>query len=198
MSLEVLSTKAVAQKLDANNFVAEILERVRGLEITDEDSFSAVTYAYRESRKIRKQLEEEKKLWLAPYKLVIDHANDVAKKLTAKLDEAEEIANRKTSAYLKQMEQKKLEEQRLRQEEVVKSGESNLEIYEPVDSTLRGEGAMVYTVKEKKFRVIDVNSIPRQYLMVNEALIKQNIKLGVNEIPGVEIYEEEVTKMRAR
>lgn len=41
-----------------------------------------------------------------------------------------------------------------------------------------------------KFRVTDKNSVPLQYLFVDEKMIELAIKNGVREIKGIEIYED--------
>jgi hypothetical protein len=40
--------------------------------------------------------------------------------------------------------------------------------------------------------------IPREYLKVDEEKIAAMIKLGIAEIPGIEIYEEQKTILRSR
>lgn len=45
-------------------------------------------------------------------------------------------------------------------------------------------------------RVVDVDKVPRQFLMVNEAAIKASIKGGTRKIEGVEIFEAAKTAIR--
>jgi hypothetical protein len=40
--------------------------------------------------------------------------------------------------------------------------------------------------------------VPAKYLMVDEAAIKRDLKLGVSEIDGIEIFEEKITQLRTR
>lgn len=46
------------------------------------------------------------------------------------------------------------------------------------------------------YRVTDIDKVPRQYLMVNEAAIKAAIKGGTRKIDGVEIFEAAKTSIR--
>lgn len=47
-----------------------------------------------------------------------------------------------------------------------------------------------------KFEVIDSVLVPREYLEVNESLIRQAVKSGARTIPGVRIYEDIDVKVR--
>jgi hypothetical protein len=52
------------------------------------------------------------------------------------------------------------------------------------------------TTKRWVFDVIDINQIPREYLMVNETEIRNAINQGVRTIPGVNIYQKESLSIR--
>lgn len=47
-----------------------------------------------------------------------------------------------------------------------------------------------------RHRVVYLDKVPRQYLMVNDAAIKAAVAGGVREIPGVAIYEDVQTAIR--
>ena len=47
-----------------------------------------------------------------------------------------------------------------------------------------------------RHRVIDVEKVPRQYLMINDSEIKKAITAGIREIPGIEIYDGAKTHKR--
>ena len=48
-----------------------------------------------------------------------------------------------------------------------------------------------------KFKVIDPNKVPKQYLIVDEKIIRRDVRAGVRSIDGVEIYEEENVGVKA-
>lgn len=52
------------------------------------------------------------------------------------------------------------------------------------------------TTKRWVFEIKDDKQIPREYLQVNETLIRGAINQGVREIPGVRIYQEESISLR--
>ena len=41
------------------------------------------------------------------------------------------------------------------------------------------------------FKVLDEKKIPRKYLLVDYPKIRQSLRIGIREIPGLEIYKEE-------
>ena len=47
-----------------------------------------------------------------------------------------------------------------------------------------------------RHRVVDLEKVPRAYLMVNDAAIKAAIAGGMRSIEGVEIFEDVVTAIR--
>ena len=49
----------------------------------------------------------------------------------------------------------------------------------------------IKTRKIKKLRIIDIKLIPREYLLPNEAKIKEDLLNNI-AIPGAEMYEEEI------
>lgn len=52
------------------------------------------------------------------------------------------------------------------------------------------------TTKRWVFEIKDDKQIPREYMQVNETLIRGAINQGVREIPGVRIYQEESISLR--
>ena len=44
--------------------------------------------------------------------------------------------------------------------------------------------------------VTDMNTVPRQYMMVNDAAVKAAIKAGVRDIPGINIFQEQKIGVR--
>ena len=119
------------------------------------------------------------------------------KELSEPLDKIIEIANAKTGSYQKLLEeQKRVNDEETRQAAAL-FGDSDIYIA-PLEKTIRGDGAMAITKTVKKFRLSDINKVPMKYLMLNEKAIELDIKLGLSEIAGLEIYEEQTTQLRVR
>lgn len=64
-------------------------------------------------------------------------------------------------------------------------------------SRSRGQYGSVASLRSTwDFTIEDVNSVPREFLMVNDAAIKAAIKAGRREIPGVKIFQQQKTVVR--
>lgn len=60
------------------------------------------------------------------------------------------------------------------------------------------EDGSLKRVNKWDFRILDERDVPREYLQVDVAAIEKDIKSGVREIPGVEIYLKQETKLRVK
>ncbi len=67
-----------------------------------------------------------------------------------------------------------------------------------MEKTLRGDGALAVTKIVKDFRLSDLSKVPLKYLKLDEASIKKDIALGVDSIPGIDIFEEKKVSLRTR
>jgi hypothetical protein len=56
--------------------------------------------------------------------------------------------------------------------------------------TVRSEDGTATAVKTWTFKVVEPFAVPREYLIVDEKLIRKAVKDGIRQIPGVEIFEE--------
>jgi hypothetical protein len=65
-------------------------------------------------------------------------------------------------------------------------------------SVTRTESGSAHTRKRWKFEVTDAMQVPRQYLMVDDRLLRAAVSDGEREIPGVRIYAEDDLAVRAR
>ena len=64
-------------------------------------------------------------------------------------------------------------------------------------SRSRGQYGSVASLRSTwDFTIEDVNSVPREFLMVNDAAVKAATKAGRREIPGVKIFQKKQTVVR--
>ena len=59
----------------------------------------------------------------------------------------------------------------------------------PIKTVRAAEGTAT-EVKTWTFKIIDPAAVPREYLAINETLIRKAVKDGIRGIPGVSIFEE--------
>jgi hypothetical protein len=97
-------------------------------------------------------------------------------------------------AIAKKAEEERLAALKLAEEETAKNAVIAPTVVAPVvqetPKITRTEGGSASQRKAWTFEVIDAGAIPREFLMVDEAQIRDAVKMGVREIPGVRIFEE--------
>ena len=189
-----LSNDAMLVKKAINDMVAF----AKNLVVNTEESYRSITALYKKAREWKKSLEAKRKELVDPFRSQIADINDKAKVLSDPLDAVIELANAKVNGYQKLLEEKKQkEEAELR--EVAALFDAGEDIYvPPVEKIIRGDGAIAVTKIEKKFRVVDITKVPAKYLAIDEKAVTLDLKLGLDAISGLEIYEETTTQLRTR
>jgi len=160
--------------------------------------------------KLKKSLNELKAGYLKPIKAHIDSVNAAFASIIAPLDEADTSTRSKIIAYRQEQDRKAREVERinqLRMEAAEKEMKLKGEITESVNlietppappAHVRTEVGTLGTMKIRKYRIINFTLLPDQYKIENSVLLNKVVKAGIPEIPGVEIYEEEVLRVTTR
>ena len=174
--------------------LAEIVLTATNLDVTCEENFRKITSLYAESKSWEKQIELARKAANQPDQDRINVRNDKAKELLNPLKQIQIIAKKKADGYQALLEQRKRDEREKIEQAVEMLGLVETPYVPPVDKSIRGDGAIVYTRTVRKFRIVDLSKVPLKYLQINEDAVEHDIKLGVNSIDGIEIYEEKQTQ----
>jgi hypothetical protein len=178
--------------------VSDMLSMAKSLVVTNDDGYRGITRLYKEAKEWQKKVEAARKSLCAPFRSKIAEINDNAKKLTDPLDQVIELANAKTNSYQKILERAKEQEDEQTRAIAALFDAEDMVYIEPLAETIRGDGAIAVTKTEKRFKLSDLSKVPLKYLQLNEDIVKQDIKLGIGSIPGIDIYEETITKLRTR
>jgi hypothetical protein len=71
-------------------------------------------------------------------------------------------------------------------------------VFEKADSVTRSEsGASAHMRKSWTFEIVDVALVPRECLKVDEQKIRDQIRMGIRELPGIRIFEISQTVIRS-
>lgn len=90
------------------------------------------------------------------------------------------------------------EQARLRERVAAESQPVTQEVVrEEQSSTIKTASGAAISRKTWKFDVMDTEQIPRRFLKVDETAIRQAVRDGERQIPGVRIYESEELAIRA-
>jgi len=177
--------------------ISEMQLFAENLDVTSEVSFRKITSIYSEAKSWEKIIEQQRKEANAPDQSRINARNDRAKQISEPLKGILIVCKRKADQYQRHLEEsKRLEEESLSKAALIFDEE--IPYIAPIEKTHRGDGAMAVSKEETRWRVTDLEKVPRQYLMLDEQKIKLSIKMGLTSIPGIEVYTEKVTQLRTR
>ncbi len=179
-----------------NSEFSGMLSDAMTLVVDNKGAYDEITQFYSLAREEKNRIESCRKFLVEPYRAKVNFINDQAKEAHETLDQIIALANKKGAHFIELQEQRKRKEA----EEMQKLA-SIFDTEIPVESapkSVRGNGATATSKVVKRHRLVDISKVPARYLMVNQDLVEQDLKLGVNEIPGLEVYEETITTLRVR
>lgn len=172
--------------------IMEMARQAKQIQINSQDDFKEATAFWKQAKDLKKKIDEVRKEAIEPYRTKTSSINDLAKELTDPLTEVESLVKQKVEQFQKQLE--KLKEAEI---EAAKAADPTAYIA-PVEKSMRGDGAIAYSRDVRKFSVVDVTKVPLQYLKVDEDKVELALKMGLTEIPGINIYTEKQTILRSR
>jgi hypothetical protein len=151
-----------------------------------------------EARSLYKKIEQARKELTEPARRFANRVNDSAKVFTEKLKEIEKIIQFKVDDWKKKtatLHEMKREELELLAEAM---DLSTSDIVHNQLTTVRVQGGVAYEKTDWIYTVENLSIVPREFLRLDEDKVKQAIKSGVREIPGLQVQEETKTIVRPR
>lgn len=185
MSVELANLEPFEEPFPVDLVVHEMLISVKTLEVDSDASFRSMTAYYSKAREWLDLIEQKRKEASGPARKVIALINDRGKQLSEPLEEVIAVAN-----------QKALEWQASRQAD----SNQTAELFE-ADKTivvLKSDQAELVTRTQKCCRLLDISKVPLKYLCLDETAVLRDAKLGMANIPGVELYDEQTTTLRRK
>lgn len=200
--LEVVKGKLGIYSANIDGMVDEIAL----IDVKDEGSSQEAVELGTQAKKIETAIERLRKELVQAPNDYVKSVNGLAKSFTERLGSIQSSVRGKLGAYASrvELERRKAEEAaRKAQAEVqarlnAEAKEANVEpvqiapvVMPKAQSVVRSaSGGSATQKKVWKFEVTDVAQVSREYLVVNESLVRQHVANGVREIPGVRIFED--------
>lgn len=200
----------------------QALSHAESIEITDPVSYEAATYELKALKAKYREIEEQRKSLKKPIDEAARRIQGFFKPPLDFLSQAEGVIKRKITTWNQEQERLRREEQRKVDEAARKERErleararkaeekgqadkaeqlsQQAETVTPAlvpSETPKAQG--ISTRKVWKFRVVDASKVPDKYKVIDEKKIAGVVRsLGADaEIPGVEVYPEEVIAARS-
>ena len=147
------------------------------LEVRDEGSARIALSMAMQSRKLEKALDETRAEITKPHLDYQRAVNRLAKSYQLKLEQIEHRLQQKIEKWMVEQQDNP---------------------FTKVDE-IRVDDGTLYTQKHWDFTVDDdSDELPREYMIANSVAIKDAIKKGIRNIPGVSIYQVEQVVMRVK
>jgi len=192
--------------------LAEMVESAAALEVKDGPSQITAVEMAGQVKKLDKAIEKARKSFVDPANEYVRAVNGLAKSYQGQFQEIERDLKNKITQY-----QFKAELERRKAEELARKAAAEVQkkldaeakaahvepvkvvapvVPEPPKVVRTAEGSASQR-KTWTFEVTTPAEVPREYLMVDERLIRDAVKNGVRTIPGVNIYEKTETVIRS-
>jgi len=137
-----------------------------------------------------KKIDEIRKELVNPYNIKVKEINGLLMPEIKTLKEIESTVKKRVSGYL-------TEQEKLLQDKVgnVTDFEGNKVVIDTKPKSIKTDNATMSCKKVQRFEVVDFTKIPREYLIIDEKKIKEDLKQGC-VIEGIRAYEENIIAIR--
>jgi len=184
-------TQAQAQLAIYHQAVEEMLKKAEKVEVKDEKTNQLAVDMTAQVKRLWKQIEKKRKELVEAPNQYVKAVNNFARSFQDKLRNIERMLKQKIADYhrAEAEKQKAILEKQLKN---MKKGQADQALAIPKEKqiTRTETGAVAYQKKVWDFEIIDESQIPREYLCPNVKKIREAIRMGVREIPGIKIYEK--------
>lgn len=222
IQVQIAETKVMSDGY--NNYAIETAEKYQGA-ADDLRKIKSRTKELDETRKsLTRPIEESKKRIIALFKEPLDYlkrAEDAVKRAMVGWQNEQEKIRQAEQARLADIQRQEAEKLRLEaakeaarveklktaaakanaaaKAEELKAKAEAVAAIEPVVESNVEDVAGISTKKVWKFKIVDLNKIPRKYMIPDEKYIGQIVRAskGTETIEGIEIYSENVISSRA-
>lgn len=171
--------------------------------LTTAQEVQAAEEVLRTGKQFIKQAEEARKSFTRPLDEKKADLMTLERAVAKPAADAVASLTKAINAYHAEEQRKAREEQaRLRQEEEarlrrLRSPASIAAVQQQTEAAIAAVAAPTAgTRKVKKYRVVDLNQVPRELLMIDDSKIQNMMKQGISSCAGLEIYEEVVRSGR--
>jgi hypothetical protein len=191
--------------------IDEMVDQSQGIAVIDEASNVMAIELAGGAKKLNKTIEDYRKELVQPALDYQRSVNNLCKHYQDRLTTIEREVKAKCGQY-----QQRVELERRKAQEIIRKAQeeaqrqiaaeakaANVEpppIVAPVvpeaPKTVRTEQGSMTFKEVWKFEVTGTLEVPREYLIVDERLIRQAVASGVRNIPGVRIYSEKEASIR--
>lgn len=193
--------------------INSMLDQAKEHHVNSQESLEAAVVMGDQAKTLGKKLEAKRKEFVAPPNQYVKNVNAFVKKFVQPLTTIQTTLKTKITQHNNKLEMERQEREKKAKEEAAKlQAEIDKEAKEkriegtkvtPVsvpkaDNVIRTEtGASAYTRKDWKAEIVDASQVPREFCEPSLKLIKEAVKAGTRDIPGVRIWQDSQTILKS-
>ena len=172
------------------------------LEIQDKTSLMQASETLWAIRTFLKKVETMRIFFTKPLHDHMTNINAEFKQISAPLSTLDKQITQKLKDYRQQIEAKRLEEQARLDAEAQARQETSLipEVIAPIvpaqSKSMQTETGKITFMKVRKWKVVNLLNVPQEYFILDETRITKLVKSGIEHIPGIQIFWEEIPQHR--
>ena len=152
----------------------------------EEQAYTALT----QIKQAIKTIEDKRKEITAPLNASLKAVNAMFKRLSTPFIEADRIVRNKVMDFRQAQEEKAQKELERRQKIQAAHEAKGHEVHEITAPKIEVAKTTV-TTKRWTFEIVDVNKVPREYLVIDSVAVNKAIRDGIREIGGLNIFQVE-------
>jgi len=166
-----------------------IVREAKEIVVQDKDSLTSAVDFLGRIATAKKEVDSRRRFFTDPLNQQVKSINDLFRKYSEPLVEADKIVRNKVLAYQAEEARRVAEEQQKALEEAKAQAEPiPISMVEEPEKTVRADAGSATTRQSWTFKIVDPSQVPDEYKVVDEKKIAAVVKAGVRNIPGVEIY----------
>lgn len=219
--MEVYNLNVIEKDKEVKRVITKIVkmgEEVQTLQIsTTEDEKNAVEFT-KQIKSGTKKIDDMRKGFTEGARQFVNQVNNFFMPTINKLKEYEKEIKKKMTIYRlaierkNQIQQEEAERKRKKEEESYKKKcekanekgkelppiqfSKPIDIPQNIEKTTKTNDASATYKDVKKWELINISEVPREYLILDEKKITKLVKAGIENIPGIRIYETKEISIR--
>ena len=212
MSVELVPEVEVKEISTETN---RVVAAANAIIVADETGLQEATDILSWIAKAKKQVETKRRFFVKPLQEQVSSINNLFMDYKAPLDKADKTLRNKILTYRREQEHLRQEEEK-RLHKLQEKEQKRLErqaqkknappppppvagpAVESQAKTIRSEMGSVSAREVWDFDIVDVDKIPKEFMIPNEKAIRAAVKAGIRSISGVRIFQREELSVRAR
>ena len=178
----------IVQKAESD--AALITQQAQTIQIATTEQEEQAYTALTQIKQAIKIIEDKRKEITAPLNVSLKTVNAMFKRLSTPFIEADRIVRNKVMDFRQAQEEKAQKGLERRQKIQAAHEAKGHEVHEITAPKIEVAKTTV-TTKRWTFEIVDVNKVPREYLVIDSVAVNKAIRDGIREIGGLNIFQVE-------